>query len=74
MFLLALHMYFIRNRVAGQLMMLGAAFFVLSDSMLAINKFYMGFPMAGLFIMITYASAQFCIVQGASKYLSAKEK
>src|SRR6185369_7420471 len=40
MFLLALHMLFIKNKEAGKMMMLGALLFVASDSILAINKFY----------------------------------
>jgi uncharacterized membrane protein YhhN len=47
---------------AGQLFVLGAFFFVLSDSLLAINKFYSSFAYAGVWVMLTYCLAQFCIV------------
>ncbi|MEO6683685.1 MAG: lysoplasmalogenase [Ginsengibacter sp.] len=40
----------------------GAASFVLSDSLLAINKFFAPFPNAGFFIMITYLFAQGALV------------
>jgi uncharacterized membrane protein YhhN len=51
-------------RAAG-LFVTGAAFFVLSDSLLAINRFYKPFPFAGTSIMLTYCMAQFCIVKGS---------
>lgn len=74
MFLLALHMYFIRNKVAGEMMLAGAALFVISDSLLAINKFYSAFSLAGILIMLTYAGAQLYLVLGASRYINVKEK
>jgi uncharacterized membrane protein YhhN len=69
MLLLALHMLFVRNKNAGQWMMLGALLFIASDSVLAINKFYQPFEAAGVIIMITYGLAQLFIVQGAVKYI-----
>ena len=45
----------------------GALFFVISDSLLAINKFYAPFSYAGFFIMLTYCLAQFLIVKGYIK-------
>jgi uncharacterized membrane protein YhhN len=49
-------------------MILGAAFFVTSDSILAINKFRNPFASAGIYIMTTYILAQLFIVLGAIKY------
>jgi len=46
---------------------IGAFFFVTSDSILAINKFYTTIPNASFWIMITYLIAQFCIVKGILK-------
>ncbi|KAB8155201.1 lysoplasmalogenase [Kordia sp. TARA_039_SRF] len=46
---------------------IGAVFFVLSDSLLAINKFYEALPYSNLSIMTTYAAAQFLIVLGIIK-------
>ncbi|WP_341221390.1 lysoplasmalogenase [Polaribacter atrinae] len=40
---------------------LGAVFFILSDTLLAINKFYEANEMYGISIMITYIVAQFLI-------------
>lgn len=42
---------------------LGALCFVLSDSLLAINKFHTPLPLAGLWVMSTYGLAQFYIVK-----------
>ena len=72
MLLLALHMLFIKNSKAGQLMMTGAVLFILSDSVLAINKFYQPFEAAGLLIMLTYGIAQLLITKGAIAYITAK--
>jgi uncharacterized membrane protein YhhN len=49
---------------ANILFIIGAVFFVLSDSLLAINKFYHPFWGANISIMLTYGIAQFCIVKG----------
>lgn len=74
MLMLALHIYYIRNKKAAPLMVGGALLFVLSDSVLAINKFYMPFQLAGTLIMLTYGFAQYLIVQGAVKYIIAGKK
>ena len=42
----------------------GAAVFMSSDSLLAINKFYSPIYLSGLFIMLTYTTAQYLIVEG----------
>ena len=44
--------------------LVGAVFFVTSDSILAINKFYSPVPNDSFWIMGTYLIAQFCIVKG----------
>ena len=46
-------------------MMTGALLFVISDSVLAINKFYQSFELAGIVIMLTYGFAQLFIIEGA---------
>ncbi len=47
---------------------LGAVLFMISDSSLAINKFYAPFENSGLAIMITYIAAQYLIVEGAVQH------
>lgn len=74
MLMLAMHMLFIKNKNAGWWMMLGAILFVISDSVLAINKFYQPFEMAGIAIMLTYGLAQLFITEGAIRYISSAYK
>ncbi len=64
MLLCSLHIYLKVNKKAAVLYVLGAAAFVVSDSLLAINKFYEPFAYAGVFIMLTYCAAQYFIVTG----------
>lgn len=47
--------------------LLGAFFFVISDSILAIDKFHAPMASASCSIMITYLIAQFCIADGILK-------
>jgi uncharacterized membrane protein YhhN len=47
-----------------RLALYGSILFVLSDSLIAINKFYMEIPQSGLLIMATYVTAQFLLVKG----------
>ena len=69
MLMLALHTGFIKNKKAAGWMMTGAVLFILSDSLLALNKFYSSFPYAGIAVMLTYGMAQLCITGGAVKYI-----
>ncbi|HEX6179608.1 MAG TPA: lysoplasmalogenase [Chitinophagaceae bacterium] len=54
----------------GIICLAGALFFVISDSLLALNKFYMGFPLSGIAIMLTYALAQYLLTIGAVRTYS----
>lgn len=74
MFMLAMHMLFIKNKTAGKWMMTGALLFVISDSLLAVNKFYQPFAIAGVVIMLSYGLAQLFIVEGAIKYITSVDK
>lgn len=47
---------------------IGAVFFMISDSALAINKFHTPFTGASVLIMLTYVLAQYMIVQGVLKH------
>jgi uncharacterized membrane protein YhhN len=49
---------------AGTWIVAGACSFVLSDSLLAINKFHTPLPFASLLIMATYLFAQWALVHG----------
>lgn len=52
---------------ARALFITGAFAFVISDSLLAIDKFYSEFPGAPVLIMLTYIIAQYLIVSGVIK-------
>lgn len=69
MFLLALHMVYHSNKLMGRFLLLGAFFFVLSDTLLALNKFWQPLPYAGILIMLTYGLAQFMIVYAAARLI-----
>ena len=73
MLLLALHMSYISNKIAGRRIMTGAILFVISDSLLAVNRFSQAFSGAGIMIMLTYGLAQYFMVTGALRYISSKE-
>lgn len=70
MLMLALHLLFLVNRRAGLYIAGGAILFVLSDSLLAINKFYQSFEAAGFLVMLTYGLAQIFLATGAAAYLN----
>jgi uncharacterized membrane protein YhhN len=60
------------NRISYYLVLMGAIFFVLSDSAIAIDKFSHQFESSGTVIMSTYVIAQFLIVMGYIKQFREK--
>lgn len=72
MFMLAMHMLYLNNKKAGLSMVVGALLFVISDSVLAIDKFYQSFELAGPVVMLTYGLAQWLITVGVVQYLQEK--
>ncbi|GGW31784.1 hypothetical protein GCM10007383_16000 [Arenibacter certesii] len=59
------------SRKSYALVFLGVFFFIISDSTLAINKFSFPVPMAHFWIMGTYATSQYLIINGL---LTSNEK
>jgi len=53
------------SKISTWFFVIGATAFVISDSALAINKFYTSFPLAGVIIIMTYGIAQWLIATGA---------
>jgi len=49
------------------IVLLGALFFLVSDSLIALNKFYKPITYPTVSIMISYAIAQYCIIIGLLK-------
>jgi uncharacterized membrane protein YhhN len=47
-----------------KLVFFGSILFLISDSMIAFNKFHSEIPLAGFLIMITYIAAQYLIMRG----------
>ncbi|MCE9537703.1 MAG: lysoplasmalogenase [Bacteroidetes bacterium] len=60
----ALNRYGKVSDISFKLIMTGAVCFALSDSLLAINKFLLPIPLAGVWILGSYAAAQYFITQG----------
>lgn len=63
MVLASLHVYKRVTPTTGKLFITGAIFFVISDSLLAINKFYSPIHFSFL-IILTYCIAQYLLVKG----------
>lgn len=55
------------NSLSFKLVFIGALFFMISDSILALNKFYKPIMLSNISIMVTYALAQYLIVLGILK-------
>lgn len=53
-----------------RMLMLGAGLFILSDSLIALNKFVVSFDLAHPLIMLTYILAQWLIVRSLSNYMN----
>lgn len=64
MTLVALFRYGQTNDKSFFLVVAGALLFMVSDSLLAINKFLSPFEFSGIAIMTTYSAAQYLIVEG----------
>lgn len=70
----ALLRYGYTNSLSFRQILIGAMLFVLSDSILATNKFYEAIPQSGLLIMLTYLGAQCLIVCGSINHHSNGQK
>jgi uncharacterized membrane protein YhhN len=69
MLAMALWQYGKLSSITAWLFILGAMFFVASDSMLAVDKFKQPFPAAPVMVMSTYILAQWLIVRGSLRHL-----
>ena len=55
------------NKYSYNLILIGSILFIISDSLIAFNKFYQPLPASSFWVMSTYGLAQFLIVLGWSK-------
>ncbi len=62
MFWLAVNRFFFENSYQNTLVFSGAVLFVISDALLALNKFKTKFPLSELLILTTYYLAQYLFV------------
>ncbi len=70
MLLTSFHAFNFQKHSFAKICITGTLLFVVSDSFLAINRFYQPFEFANILIMLTYAVAQFLITLGAWQNLS----
>lgn len=73
MLLIAMHLYDLEDNLTARYLLTGAIFFVISDSVLAVNKFYHAYSWGGWAIMITYVLAQWLLVTGLTRYVNVSE-
>lgn len=69
MLFLATQLYQLKDNLTARFILTGAVFFVVSDSVLAINKFYKPYAWGGWVIMTTYLLAQWLLVKGLARYI-----
>lgn len=67
----ALLLYDMKDNVTARYLLAGALFFVVSDSVLAVNKFHQAVPYGGWVIMITYIAAQYLLTVGLTRYITS---
>lgn len=74
MLLVAMLLYDLPDNKTARYILTGAIFFVVSDSILAINKFHHPLEWGGGAIMLTYVAAQFLLTKGLIHYINAQSK
>ena len=67
MFLASIRAFDLRRDLFGRICVLGTFLFLVSDSLLAVNRFMYPIPYAPLLVMSTYGLAQFLIADGVSR-------
>lgn len=61
-----------KSAPGGKICVVGALLFLISDSILGINRFAMPIPYSHALVMITYGAAQVLLVEGIARTLNAK--
>jgi uncharacterized membrane protein YhhN len=71
MLLSSIYAFAFKNSLGAFLCILGAVLFVLSDTLLAVRKFYTPNSIASIGVMFTYGLAQWCLVEGSLKHMKS---
>jgi len=69
MFWMALQMLYSMHKTAGIWMIAGATLFAISDSVLALDRYFRSIDNAGLIVILTYGLAQLLLTEGAMRYI-----
>ncbi len=72
--MLAFALQLLKVKGVGVIISIGAALFVISDSLIAILKFITPIPHGGWWVMLTYIAAQYLIIIGLERYFSIYQK
>jgi uncharacterized membrane protein YhhN len=70
--LCAMHAFRFKQQPAGWYCIIGAILFIISDSLIAVGKFYKPIPLGGILVMLTYGLAQAVLVYGSTRYLNSR--
>lgn len=70
--LCAMHAFHFNRQPHTWRILTGAIFFIISDALLATNKFYQPLPAAQFWVMLTYGLAQWGLVSGIVAYLGPR--
>jgi uncharacterized membrane protein YhhN len=69
-----MHAFRFREQPMGWYCITGGILFICSDAMIAVDQFYRPFPFAEISIMVTYGLAQWCLIEGSTRYLNSRVK
>ncbi|NIG52202.1 lysoplasmalogenase [Chitinophaga sp. Cy-1792] len=69
-----LHAFHFKWQPEGWYCITGAVLFMISDSLIAVGKFYHPLPANGVWVMLTYGLAQLGLVYGAVKFFAAHRR
>lgn len=72
--MLAFALQLLKVKGVGVIISIGAALFVISDSLIAILKFITPISHGGWWVMLTYIAAQYLIIIGLERYFSIYQK
>ncbi len=72
--LCVMHAFRFKEQPMGWYCIAGSILFIVSDAMIATQRFYHSFPGAGICVMLTYGLAQWALIEGSLSYLNSRVK